>query len=181
MVYLNGSHSPVNMILPRSVYISCSIKAGAVGFALYRCPFIIMFIMFIIMSWNLLLSHCLSLLPKIWYCRLHFILRFWKLKLCGAQALALCSMSRLTLGGKKRAGGKVYRDRRTDESDAVNSLLGKRYQTNNIWWLYRMKLNPGPEMLIQESLFRRRTLNPVWTGPVTKKVCLESIWALKVR
>ena len=39
MVYLNGSLSPLNMILPQVVYVSCSIKAGAVGFALYRCPF----------------------------------------------------------------------------------------------------------------------------------------------
>ena len=138
-----------------------------------------MFIMFIIMSWNLLLSHCLSLLPKIWYCRLHFILRFWKLKLCGAQALALCSMSRLTLGGKKRAGGKVYRDRRTDESDAVNSLLGKRYQTNNIWWLYRLKLNPGPEMMSQVTLSRWSITNPVWTRLAMKIVCLESILSIK--
>ena len=54
------------------------------------------------------------------------------MKFCGAQALAICSMSRLTLGGKKRAGGRVHRDRRADESDAVNSLLGKRYQTSNM-------------------------------------------------
>ena len=27
MVYLNGSHSPLNMILPQVVYVSCSIKA----------------------------------------------------------------------------------------------------------------------------------------------------------
>ena len=39
MVYLNGSHSPLNVIIRQTVYVSCSIKAGAVGFALYRCPF----------------------------------------------------------------------------------------------------------------------------------------------
>ena len=39
MVYLNGSHSPLNVIIRQTVYISCSIKAGAEGFALYRCPF----------------------------------------------------------------------------------------------------------------------------------------------
>ena len=37
--YHDGSHCPLNVILPQAVYVSCSIKAGAVGFALYRCPF----------------------------------------------------------------------------------------------------------------------------------------------
>ena len=44
----------------------------------------------------------------------------------GAQALSTCSMSRLTLGGKKRAGGRVHRDRRADENDSVERILGKR-------------------------------------------------------
>ena len=37
--YLNGSQGLLNMILPQAMYISCSIKAGAEGSALYRCPF----------------------------------------------------------------------------------------------------------------------------------------------
>ena len=137
--------------------------------------------MFIITSWNLFLSTCISLLPKIWYFRLHFILWFWKLKLCGAQALAIWSMSRLTLRGKKRAGGRAYRDRWAAECDSVKSLLGKRYQTNNIWWLYRLKLDPGPEMMSQVTLSRWSITNPVWTRLAMKIVCLESILSIKSR
>ena len=45
---------------------------------------------------------------------------------CRAQALSTCSMSHLTLGGKKFAGGRVHRDRRADENDSVEEILGKR-------------------------------------------------------
>ena len=38
----------------------------------------------------------------------------------------VCRMSRLTLGGKKRAGGRVHNDRRAEENDLVGPILGKR-------------------------------------------------------
>ena len=46
---------------------------------------------------------------------------------CAEHKLLLyVSMSRLTLGGKKRAGGRVHRDRRAEENDLVGPILGKR-------------------------------------------------------